>query len=198
VLRRCLSGGILRLGFGERPSIQCHGWARSARYVVPRDLSGFGDLRRVRSNTSLERTRSTSSAKLIHRRARRSAQSLGVSFSMPIAPLRFEVSVNGVRVAVIGANDPGVLTAIVGWVKRSASAITNEMRENPKFDEAKFLRASCDLELGGLDSETNRHMSWARTQLTQGDEVTIKVLGSGEYESPLLPPNTSLERTRER
>jgi len=45
---------------------------------VPRDLSGFGELRRVRSNTSLERTRPPSSAKSKRRRARRSAQPLGM------------------------------------------------------------------------------------------------------------------------
>ena len=42
------------------------------------DLYGFGELRRVRSNTSLERTRPPSSAKPERRRTRRSAQSLGL------------------------------------------------------------------------------------------------------------------------
>jgi hypothetical protein len=105
--------------------------------------------------------------------------------------------VNGAHIATIGAGDPGVLTAIIGWVKRSASAITSEMRANSKFDEATFLTETCDLQLGGLDSVTNRHTSWAGASLKPGDEVTVRVLGAGEYDSSLPPPNTSLERTRE-
>jgi hypothetical protein len=87
VLRRCVPGGILRISFGLRPSMGCHGWARSARDVVPRDLNGFGELRRVRSNISFERTRSTSSAKLRRRRARRSTQSLGAMTNRKLACL---------------------------------------------------------------------------------------------------------------
>jgi hypothetical protein len=117
---------------------------------------------------------------------------------MPNAPLRFEVKVNGARVATIGADDPGVLTAIISWVKRGPQGITSEMRSDPKFNESVFLKEVCDLELGGLNSGTNRHTSWSRTSLQPGDEVTVRILGSGEYDPPLPLPNTSFERTRER
>jgi hypothetical protein len=116
---------------------------------------------------------------------------------MANAPLRFEVFVNGAPVAVMGTNEFGVLSAIVGWVKRNPAAITDELRSNPKFDEAAFLSETCDLQLGALDSTSDRHASWKGTPLRPGDEVTIKVLPGGEYDDPLPPPNTSLERTRE-
>jgi hypothetical protein len=75
-LRRQVGVGILGTTFRMIPSIQRHGWARSASEVVPGDPSGFGDLRRVRSNTSFERKRSTTSAKLKQRRPGRSTQPL--------------------------------------------------------------------------------------------------------------------------
>jgi hypothetical protein len=95
---------------------------------------------------------------------------------MPVAPLRFEVFVNGDPVGTVGTNDFGVLTAIVGWVKRNPAAITTEMRGNPKFNETLFLTETCDLQLSALDSVANRHELWNSTTLKPGDEVIIKVL----------------------
>jgi hypothetical protein len=116
---------------------------------------------------------------------------------MPNASLRFEVLVNGERIAVTGTSPFGVLTAIVNWVRRSPTAITDKMRNDANFDEAIFLKEVCILELGALDSMTQRHVSWKGAALGPGDEVTVRVLGAGEFDDPPLPPNKSLERTRE-
>src|SRR4051812_28207085 len=117
---------------------------------------------------------------------------------MPTEPLRLEVFLNGQRVAVIGTASYGVLSAIVSAVQRAPSAMTDELRSSPDFDEAKFLKQTCRLEIGGLDSTTQRHFGWDPTDLKPGDEITVRVLSGGEYDSPPPRPNISLERTRER
>jgi hypothetical protein len=117
---------------------------------------------------------------------------------MSITPLRFEVLVNGQRVAVVGTASYGVLSAIVNWVQRAPAAITDDVKNRPDFNEAKFLEETCRLELGGLDSATQRHFSWEPINLKPGDEVTVRIMRGGEYDSPPPRSNTSLERTRDR
>jgi hypothetical protein len=57
MLRRWVLGGILRISFGKSPSIGVTDGREAPEMLCQGGLSGFGDLRRVRSNTSLERTR---------------------------------------------------------------------------------------------------------------------------------------------
>jgi hypothetical protein len=73
VLRRWSGVGILCGSFGERPAICEAGEGNPPEKFVARDSIGFGKERHVRSNTTLERTRSRSSAKPMRLRARRSA-----------------------------------------------------------------------------------------------------------------------------
>jgi len=116
---------------------------------------------------------------------------------MPNELLRFEVLVNGQPIAVTGTNSYGVLSAIVSWVRRSPGAITDDVRSRPNFDEDAFLKETCELELGGMDSTANRHVGWPGVNLKPGDEVTIRILSGGKFDPPPPPPNKSLERTRE-
>jgi hypothetical protein len=117
---------------------------------------------------------------------------------VPQAPLRFQVLVNGKPIAITGTSTFGVLTTIVNWVRRDPAAITDELRKSPNFDEVKFSAEVCELELSALDSITKRHASWGATTLRPGDEVTVRILPSGEYDDPPPPPNKSLERTHEK
>jgi hypothetical protein len=116
---------------------------------------------------------------------------------MLVQPLRFEVLLNRRRVALIGTESFGVVSAIISWVQRSPNALTDEVRGQPDFDESKFLRETCTLDLGGLDSTTHHHFGWDPINLEPGDEVTVRVVRGGECDSPPPPSNTSLERTRE-
>ena len=100
------------------------------------------------------------------------------------APLRIEVLLNGRRVAIAGVESLGVLSAIVTWVRRNPANITAKMRADPEFDELHFLRETCELELSGLDSVTDKHLFWAREALRPGSEVTIRVLGPGAIDRP--------------
>jgi hypothetical protein len=100
------------------------------------------------------------------------------------APVRFEVLLNGRRVAVIGMEQFGVVSAIITWVRRNPKNITEKMRADPSFDELHFLREQCELELGGLDAATDEHVFWAKEALRPGSEITIRVLPPGEFDIP--------------
>ena len=104
---------------------------------------------------------------------------------MATAPLRFEVLINGKVVATTGVGGAnGVLSAIVTWVRRNPAAISAKVRADPDFDELAFLNEFCELELRALDSVADQHNSWGKHGLRPGDEVTIRVLPSGEYDAP--------------
>ena len=104
--------------------------------------------------------------------------------SAATAPVRFEVLLNGRRVAITGIKEFGVMSAIITWVRRNPKNITAKMRAEPGFDELHFLREICELELGGLDSSADKHLFWAREALRPGSEITIRVLPAGEFDAP--------------
>ena len=103
---------------------------------------------------------------------------------MATSRIRFQVSINGHPVAIVGVGDYGVLHAIVSWVRRSPAAITDEVRARPDFDEQWFLKERCELLLGALDTIAQRDHSWPKRDLSPGDEITIRVLADGDYEVP--------------
>src|SRR5215471_9403623 len=94
-----------------------------------------------------------------------------------VAPIRVEVLLNGRRIALAGVEEFGVISAIVSWVRRSPAKISAKLRADPKFDESQFLREVCDIEVGGLNSVTEEHLSWAKESLAPGNELTIRILG---------------------
>jgi hypothetical protein len=100
------------------------------------------------------------------------------------APIRVEVLLNGRRIALAGVEQFGVISAIVTWVRRNPAKITEKMRADPKFDESRFLREVCEVEVGGLNSITENHLSWAKEALQPGSEVTIRILPSGPFDAP--------------
>jgi hypothetical protein len=100
------------------------------------------------------------------------------------ARIRFEVSINGVVKCVVGIEEFGVLSAIVGWVKRSPKNISTGMRAKDGFNEAGFLEEKIGLHVTGLDSPTDKHFQWLEETLRPGDVVSVKVLGEGEYDVP--------------
>ncbi|HEX4327747.1 MAG TPA: hypothetical protein VH105_13065 [Burkholderiales bacterium] len=96
---------------------------------------------------------------------------------MSAARIRFEVSVNGAVKCVAGIEEFGVLSAIVGWVKRSPQTLTPGMRAKAGFNENDFLEEKISLDVSGLDSAADEHVHWLQEGLAPGDVVTIKVLG---------------------
>jgi hypothetical protein len=103
---------------------------------------------------------------------------------MKIAPVRLEILLNGRRLATTGIERFGVLSTMLTWCRRNPSSVTGGMRAEDGFDESRFLREVCELEFGGLDSVADRTSSGGKERLRPGDEVTIRVLPQGEYDTP--------------
>lgn len=84
--------------------------------------------------------------------------------------IRFEVLKNGQRVCMSGINGDGVLSAMVNYVQHED--------HDPHFG----------LRIGGLGkyaASTNReHVNWPSSDIEIGDEITIRILPAGEFESP--------------
>jgi len=68
----------------------------------------------------------------------------------------FKVEVNGKRICVAGVGANGVLSAITTFVRSSARG------------------SSLDFTMGGLFSETQEHVTWARVGLEVGDKIAFK------------------------
>jgi hypothetical protein len=100
------------------------------------------------------------------------------------AGMRVEVLLNGRSVAIAGVEEFGVVSTIVTWVKRRPGKVPDKVRSREGFDEAEFLREQCTLEISGLDSVSEKHQGWAREALQPGSEITIRVLGPGEFNPP--------------
>ena len=103
---------------------------------------------------------------------------------MSVAPLRYELLINGEKVTVAGVNDFGVMSGIVSWVKRSPSKVTAELRARDGFVEAEFLKEVCEVTITGLDSSDGNHYQWVQRALVPGDEVTFRILSQGEVDVP--------------
>ena len=103
---------------------------------------------------------------------------------MSNAAIRFEVSVNGAVRCVAGVGEYGVLSAIVGWLRRAPDKIPERARQREGFSEQEWLEQKIDLNLGGLDSASDTHVSWLAETLKPGDVVTIRVLGAGPCDAP--------------
>jgi hypothetical protein len=96
--------------------------------------------------------------------------------------MRIEVLLDGRRVAIAGVEQFGVVSAMITWVKRDPEGITAKIRAREHFDETDFVREACTLEISGMSSDT--HLAWAREALRAGSEITVRVLGPGEYDAP--------------
>ena len=99
-----------------------------------------------------------------------------------ISPIRFEVIVNGRRVAITGLDTLGVLSAHLSFVVRDPAEVTSKGQAMETFEER--LPDTSYLECGGLDSAADKDLFWAREALRPGDEVTIRILHAGEYDNP--------------
>jgi hypothetical protein len=73
------------------------------------------------------------------------------------------------------------------------------MRSGEGFEELGFVSDVCEMELGGLDSVNDKHVSWAKEALRPGSEVTIRVPPAGEFDPPrarMTPDERADNRTQ--
>jgi hypothetical protein len=76
----------------------------------------------------------------------------------------FEVTLNGRRLCIAGANDASVLTAILSFVSK---------------------RNELELEIGGLADEA--HLKWPSPgPLGPGDEVTVRIIETDRPDPPAI------------
>lgn len=93
----------------------------------------------------------------------------------------FEIHINGKKVCIAGIDSEfGVLSSILTWVKRDLKEFPDQKRENIQEEELKF-------DLGGHISHGKNdyeNLDWIRKSLSVGDELTIKIIESDEYDEP--------------
>ena len=97
--------------------------------------------------------------------------------------MRFQVLVNGSPVCTSGQNGFGVLTALLSWRKLNPTKIPPDKR-------AVLSKALADGELefsvGGIDGGEDVHTSWKVPLVGVGDEITIRILESGQFDAPTV------------
>ncbi len=103
--------------------------------------------------------------------------------------IRFEVHVNGEKVCTAGLDDEGVLTTIITFAARTEQSYDEHRKrcktegvEPPSREE--WLERKLDLSVGGLGAPSDQHLDWVRRNLSEGDTVSVKILGPGEFDEP--------------
>ncbi len=98
--------------------------------------------------------------------------------------IRFQVLVNGVQRATAGLETVGVLSVIVGWVRRDPAAAPKGLLTSPGFQADDWVGNTIDVSLSGLDSKDGEHIDWFNSTLEVGDEVVVRILPPGEFDPP--------------
>lgn len=99
--------------------------------------------------------------------------------------IRFQLLINGEPKIISGIESHGVMVATVSWAGNAHKEITREIQTHPGFNKKEWLADDIRMHLGGLDSETEEHITWLTQDLQPGDEVTIRVLPAGECDLPI-------------
>jgi hypothetical protein len=84
---------------------------------------------------------------------------------------RLEVSVNGERICVSGFDGLGGLSVDVNYIRRSGKSDSHFLHISALAD---FLKAGGALQIA----------SWPSPTLEVGDEITIRILGPGDFDPP--------------
>jgi len=82
--------------------------------------------------------------------------------------LAFEIYLNGKKIRTAGIGEPGVLTAILTWVRGEQPRAKDDLR----------------LRVGGLVGRTNTHFTWVERPIVAGDDVRIKVVEAAKVDTP--------------
>ena len=90
----------------------------------------------------------------------------------------FEISMNGKKLCVAGIGDDGVLSAIMNWVGKGG-------------------RGDLFLEVGGMITPSNQHVSWIpQKPLQVGDEIRIRVVEVDLVDEPVKKQEPKLPSGR--
>lgn len=97
--------------------------------------------------------------------------------------MRFQVLVNGSPVCTTGQPGFGVMTALLSWRKLDPTKLPPEQRATLS---SAGSGGELEFSVGGIDSTDNRHTSWKVPPIAVGDEITIRVLPSGQFDAPTV------------
>src|SRR5262245_58417798 len=99
--------------------------------------------------------------------------------------LRFRVFVNGRAVCTSGMRGYGVLDVILTRVRRNPSTYPGKKAHPLELSKAAWSKERIDLHVGGLDTNgVDQYLHWLRHDVKIGDEISIRLLPEGEYDSP--------------
>jgi hypothetical protein len=103
--------------------------------------------------------------------------------------IRFEVSINGELQCTAGVEDGSVLFQSISYHPNAYNdgekeAINDSTDVNTEGSSNKEIPFSLDV----MGSDKNEHLNWLWKNLGIGDEVTIRVLGSGSMTPPTKRP----------
>ncbi|HBI44438.1 MAG TPA: hypothetical protein DDY78_16525 [Planctomycetales bacterium] len=100
--------------------------------------------------------------------------------------VRFQLLVNGEVKATAGIESLGVLSMILSWVRCNPNAAPKDAKSVLKHCAQELDEPDMFVRLGGLDSAKDRLMTWFVRDIQVGDEVTVRVLPPGEFDSPTV------------
>ena len=95
--------------------------------------------------------------------------------------IRLQVLLNGELVTTAGMDECGVLHAILTRVFRTEE--DHARYKSNTHDEAEN-KEEISLSVGGLRSQTDEHLQWYDEAVKRGDEITIRILGAGDFDEP--------------
>jgi hypothetical protein len=98
--------------------------------------------------------------------------------------IRFQCLINGEVKGTTAVESKGVLTVVIDWVRRDLADAPQELRAQTDFNEQEWIGNEAGIVLGGMDSATNEYLDWFKGSLRVGDEVTIRILPPGKFDSP--------------
>ncbi|MBI5761386.1 MAG: hypothetical protein HZA46_22995 [Planctomycetales bacterium] len=104
-----------------------------------------------------------------------------------MADIRFEILINGISHRIIGTSGYSVLSVNVNYVTRDPNRYEEEKKAAPadwNCPLEEWVGPHLDIQMGGLDCLTSRHLAWMPRSLKVDDEITIRVLGAGEIDTP--------------
>jgi hypothetical protein len=99
-----------------------------------------------------------------------------------MADIRFQFILNGQPLCVAGAEGFGVFSSCISWVRRAGDRYEAEKIKWATKEE--WSRESLGVTAGTRDTKHPDHASWFDRELTVGDELTIRILGPGDCDSP--------------
>ena len=105
-----------------------------------------------------------------------------------MADIRFQFLVNGESIITAGAEGLGVFSAYFHWIKRGIDGYERARQEAPsdwKTTPEEWMKESLGIVASVTDGRFPRHATWLNRDLNIGDELTIRILGPGDCDSPI-------------